>query len=333
MQKDKLLIYGAGGYMGKLFAKEVANHSLPVVLAARSVFEGSQPRRIFSLSDQRIVQENLLNVKLVVNLAGPFATTNKPLIEACLATGTHYIDIAGEVPEFETVYAFNQRAKEAGIMLLPGAGFGVVPTDIVANLAKQKLLDAIHLKIAYVTVGGASRGTLKTVLKGINKEGVQVVNGHFVKAAPAKDAFRFTAEGKRYRVVYNPWRGDLFTAQKSTGIANIETYANFPGFVESMMKGKLPWLRKIILKRLINLLPVGPSEKALQKGKTICYAEVINSKGEKASVTIVGPEAYLFTAQTLLTISKAILNNHIQPGFQTPNFYGIDLLNGIATVH
>ena len=92
------------------------------------------------------------------------------------------------------------------------------------------------------------------------------------------------------------------------------------------------WLRDIILKRLINFLPEGPSEKQLQKGQTICYAEVKNEKGEKATVTLIGPEAYLFTALTLIEISKKIINGDFKAGFQTPNLYGFDIIKNIEKI-
>ena len=290
------------------------------------------PVRQFSLNDKETILNNLKDIKLVINLAGPFNNTNKQWVEACLESGTHYIDIAGEYQELETVFGYDEKAKQAGVMLMPGAGFGVVPTDIVANLAKQKLPDATSLKIAYVTNGGASRGTLKTVLSDIHKEGVIVIDGIFQEAKPAFKSFSFEALNNTQQVVYNPWRADLFAAKISTGVLNIETYANFPGFVVSMMKGKLLWLRDFLLKRVIHLLPVGPNQKQLNTGSTICYAEVSNAKGEKASATILGPEAYVFTAQTLLAISKQIINGHVASGYQTPNFYGVTLLNQIDKV-
>ena len=138
---------------------------------------------------------------------------------------------------------------------------------------------------------------------------------------PAQSDFRFETNSQWHRIVYNPWRGDLFTAQLSTGIGNIDTFANFPGFVESMMKGRLLWLRDLILKHFINFLPVGPSEKSLKKGKTIIYAEATNAHGQKASINFEGPEAYLFTAQTLVVITQQILANNFQSGFQTPSMY------------
>ena len=196
--KNKVLLYGALGYMGQLTARYAKQANLPVVLAARSpdltqlaTTLGIESRGL-GLSDAAVVQQHLTDVAVVVNLAGPFSSTSRPLIEACLATGTHYIDIAGEYPDFETAYGFNEAAQKAGIMLMPGAGFGVVPTDIAALLAKQKLPDATELTIAYATVGGASQGTLKTVLKDIDKPGVIRQNGQFVPVNP----------GCRYAHVY-----------------------------------------------------------------------------------------------------------------------------------
>ncbi len=329
MEKNKILIYGAAGYMGQLFLKTIQKENLAIVLGSRINFESAYQVRVFSLDNQNEIIENIKDVKLVINLAGPFKYTNKQLVEACIGNGSHYIDIAGELPELEAVYEYHEMSKKANIMLMPGAGFGVVPTDIVANLAQQKLPDATHLKIAYVTNGGASRGTLKTVLADINKEGVILQNGILEKTMPASKTFQFLANNKLQKLVYNPWRADLFSARISTGIQNIETYANFPSFIVKMMQGKLLWLRDFMLKQLINLLPIGPSEKQLKNGSTICYAEVSNSEGEKANATIMGPEAYLFTAGTLLAITKNILIDNFKAGYQTPNIYGVDLIKSI----
>ncbi len=330
--KSKILVYGANGYMGKLFTKIALSQNLPLVLAARKDFITAIEKRIFSLENIPAIVEQLYDVCLVVNLAGPFQATNKPIIKACLQSKTHYIDIAGEVAELETTYAFNEAAIIAGIMLMPGAGFGVVPTDIAASLAAQKIENPTHLTIAYATQGGASRGTLKTVLKDINKPGVQLVNGKFTEAMPATSSFTFEHGSKKIKTVYNPWRADLFTARLTTKIQNISTYANFPGFVEKMMKGKLLWLRNLILNNLLFLLPEGPSQKQLAKGSTIIYAETTNAKKEKAVVLVNGPEAYQFTAQCLLAICNRVLAHNFQLGFQTGAIYGVALIEDIDKV-
>lgn len=334
---SKVLLYGATGYMGKLCAKEFLNHGIAPILAGRSnqVQALAQslncPGVSFDLADKAAIVKNLQGVSLVVNLTGPFKRTQKPLVEACLEAHCHYIDIAGEVDEMLAVFAFDRAAQQAGIMLMPGAGFGVVPTDIAASRAKELLPDASNLTILYATEGGVSRGTLKTVLENISKAGVRRVRQELVIAHPAESSKHFTVAGKDFIGVYNPWRADLFTAGLSTNIDNIQTYTVFPGVIVQMMQGKLLWLRDFIVNRLLRFLPEGPSEKQLQQGSTYVMAIAANGTTEK-SVAFKGPEAYLFTALCVREVSINILNGHFLPGFQTPSYFGkalLDRLEGI----
>jgi short subunit dehydrogenase-like uncharacterized protein len=287
--------------------------------------------RVFSLVDTAEMVRHLAGIDLVVNLAGPFEMTQKPLIDASLAVGCHYIDIAGEVDEMRVAHAFDAEARGAGITIMPGAGFGVVPTDIAAKLAAEKLPDADSLEICYATEGGASRGTLKTVLGGIDRAGVRRRGGALVLARPAEAERAFTVEGKRFVAVTNPWRADLVTAGISTGIADIDTYSVFPGLVTQMMKGRFLWLRHLILNRFLGWFPQGPSPKQIRKGRTYVWATA--HKGDQSeTVAFSGPEAYRFTAHGVLAIARRILAGAHPPGFQTPSIYGKPLLDEILSV-
>ncbi|CAG0992798.1 Putative trans-acting enoyl reductase [Burkholderiales bacterium] len=148
-----VLIYGATGYMGKLCARELLRVNIRPILAGRGPAVRDLARRldcehaVFDLRDANGVAGHLKGVALVINLAGPFKQTQIPLVRACLAAGCHYIDIAGEVDEMQSVHAFDDAARQAGIMLMPGAGFGVVPTDIAARMAQALLPNASALTI------------------------------------------------------------------------------------------------------------------------------------------------------------------------------------------
>ncbi len=332
-----VLIYGANGYMGKLCAEELVKQGIQPILAGRSdaVSEIAKtlncPASVFDLENENEIVQQHQDISLVINLAGPFQKTQKPLVAACLVSHCHYIDIAGEVDEMRSVFAFDNAAQDAGIMLMPGAGFGVVPTDIVAVMAKEHLPDASTLTILYATEGGVSRGTLKTVLKNIDQPGVQRVNGELVMVRAAESRRDFTVAGQPFTGVYNPWRADLFTAGLSTGIPNIQTYTAFPGIIIQMMQGKLGWLRDFILNYLIRFLPEGPSAKQLQQGSTYVMAIAANET-EETSVSLRGPEAYWFTAQCLIKITAEILKGNVVAGFQTPAYFGKALLDKIDGV-
>lgn len=329
MQNNKILLYGANGYTGQLFARYLMAKGIKPILAGRSDSVNeigtalNLSTRVFNIEQ---TSSYLEDIDILVNLAGPFSITQDNLIKACIRTKTHYMDIAGEMTEVEQVFNHAPKAKAAKIALVPAAGFGVVPTDVAAKWACDLLEAPTHLTIAYSTVGGASRGTLKTVLKNIQTNGHILVEGEYRTARPAQSQKKVRVLGKSFNAVYNPWRADLFTAQLSTGVANIETYSEFPGFVVKMMNGRLIWLRNLILNRLIHLLPEGPSEKQIRKGCTYIRAIASNAKGETASVEIKGPEAYQFTVMSLYQTMRLVLEKENTYGFLTPSMLGTDWL-------
>jgi len=335
--ENKVLLYGATGYTAQLVIEEMLKTGIKPILAGRSKTvetvgqKYSLPTRIFDLENTAHIQENIADIMLVVNLAGPFQFTAEKFIKACLHTKTHYTDIAGEVKDFEKVYHFNNQAQEAGIMLIPGIGFGVVPTDFAAHLAKQNLPDAHKLTVAFATQGGVSQGTLKTVLKDMNEAGVKRVDGKLMICKPAENKFSFTIEGKKHTCVSNPWRADIFSAYYTTQIPNIEAYSVFPAPLVFVMKNK--WLfgkftKSKFLQKIIAKTPKGPTQKELEEGKTWVYVEAQNPEGKKIAVSVEGQEAYLFTSQTVTQITKNILENNWQKGFQTPaNVYNAQIFN------
>ena len=334
---SEILIYGAAGYTGRLCAEEFARTGLRPVLGGRQEAVRAMATRldlkaaVFDLNDPREIERQLKGVRLLLNLSGQFLTTQKPLIEACLASGTHYVDLAGEVEDTSNAFTFDNQARRANIMIMPGAGFNVAPSDIVAGLAKKKLPDANELVIALATDGGVSRGTLKGMLSHIDHPGHRRVGGVLVAARPAETELEFQVAGRTFRAVYDPWLGDLFTAGVSTGIANISTYSVLPGLAVAMMKGRLLWLRDLILNHLMPLLPEGSSARQLRDGRTYVVAIAFNGRTQER-VALIGPEAYRFTALCLREITRAVLAGKWSPGFQTPALYGRELLEGMEDV-
>lgn len=339
--ENKVLLYGATGYTAQLAIEEMLKVGIKPILAGRSESVNivgkkyNLETRVFDLENPTNIQKNIADVMLVVNLAGPFYATAQKLIQACLYTKTHYTDIAGEVKDFEKVHQFDKQAQESEIMLMPGIGFGVVPTDVAAYLAKQNLPNANKLTIAFATQGGVSQGTLKTVLKDMNEEGVKRIEGKLEPCKPAEETFSFALQGKKNKCVSNPWRADVFSAYYSTQIPNIKAYSAFPAPLVFMMRNK--WLfgkftKSKLLQKLIEKAPKGPTEKELKEGKTFVYVEAQNSESKKVVVSIEGPEAYLFTAQTVTQITKHILENEWQKGFQTPaRVYGAKIIENLHT--
>ena len=89
------------------------------------------------------------------------------MVDACLHTGTHYLDLTGEIPVYEAIASRDAEAKARGVMLLPGTGFDVVPTDCLALHLKQRLPSATRLSLAFHGEGpaGLPPGTQKTAIE------------------------------------------------------------------------------------------------------------------------------------------------------------------------
>lgn len=231
MQKNKVLLYGANGYTGQLIARYAKDYQLTPVLAGRNELAIQQlatslnlPYVVFSLDDATIIQEHLQEVQLVIHCAGPFSHTAKQMVEACIATNTHYIDINGDISVFEKIKTYHAAAEKAGIMLMPGAGFDVIPTDCTALHLKQQLPDATHLQLAFISYGGqTSHGTATTMAARAGEKAVIRENGKLVKKPLGFKGMWITVNGKQRFVMSLPW-GDISTAFHTTGILNIEVF-------------------------------------------------------------------------------------------------------------
>jgi short subunit dehydrogenase-like uncharacterized protein len=256
------------------------------------------------------------------------------MTDACLRTGTHYLDIGGGIPELEAIAVMDAEAKAAGIMMTPGAGFDVVPSDCLLNYTKEKLPDATRLRLSIRSVGGGfSRGTARSGIENLERRGVIRKDGKLTQVPPAWK-IREVDFGRGFvRVTSIGW-GDVATAYHSTGIPNIETYMYFPAAAIRTLQAMryIGWLfynrpAKEILKALIGLFPPGPSPEQNQNGFSLLIAEAENEKGEQVRVKLRTPESYWFTAVTSLGIVERILAGDLKVGFQTPSMvYGPDFV-------
>ena len=139
------MIYGANGYTGSLIAREAVVRGTRPVLAGRNESEISKLAaeldlefRVFGLDDASVLKESISGMQVILHCAGPFSVTSEPMITACLQAGAHYLDITGEISVFEQAHRLDEQARRADIVLLPGAGFDVVPSDcLAASLVRQ----------------------------------------------------------------------------------------------------------------------------------------------------------------------------------------------------
>lgn len=335
------LLYGANGYTGRLIARYAADYGLKPLLAGRNrealetlANSLNLPWRVVDLEDPAGLDRVLSEVDVVLHAAGPFRRTAAPMIEACIRTRTHYLDITGEIAVFERAKSMHQKAAEAGIMIMSGVGFDVVPTDCIALYLKNRLPDATHLKLAFGSVGGGlSHGTAITMAEGAGEPGAARVNGRIVPVPVGQKGMWVDFGIKKLFTMTIPW-GDVSTAYTTTGIPNIETYTAVAPRTHRLLKYqwmfnwflRLPFVRARSIQK-IKARPAGPDDARRERSKCLVWGEVTNAAGESRCARLIGPEGYTLTAITSLIITRKVLEGSFRTGYQTPaGCYGEDLI-------
>ena len=335
------MVYGSYGYTGRLIVEQAVREGFKPLLAGRDerqlraqAEKFGLAYRAFSMEDSAALDAALMEVDAVLHCAGPFVLTYRQMAEACIRTKRHYIDISGEIEEFEALALMDGEAKRAGIMLLPGAGFDVVPSDCLIAYAAGKLPGATQVELFIKQVGGGvSRGTARSGIENMQRAGRIRRDGKIISVPNLWRSREIDFGRGPTRLVSMGW-GDVSTAYHSTGIPNVTVYMSFPKAMTGIMGltryfGPVLYTRSArnFIKWLIGkFLPSGPTREQNEKGFSLLIAEVTDGR-TTVRAQLKTPEAYYLTALTSVEVLKRILNADLKPGFQTPSrVYGADLI-------
>jgi short subunit dehydrogenase-like uncharacterized protein len=278
-------------------------------------------------------------IKLVLHAAGPFIRTARPMLDACLAVGAHYLDITGEISVFQATFARDQAAREAGVALISGVGFDIVPS----NCLIQYVADQVEApQSAEVVIGGpglsngeigASAGTLKTNLEMIAEGFVVRRNDTLVPVdvGSGMKSFRFQ-DGERTALVV-PW-GDVLTAYRPAGIPNITAYMTFPtdqAYAVQYGGFLLRWLLQIDPLRMFAARQIeqrisGPSEHTRQTGRSQLYAIVTGKNGQRAEAWLETVEAYQLTVLASVNAVERVFADHPVGALTPAQAFGADFV-------
>jgi short subunit dehydrogenase-like uncharacterized protein len=325
------MLYGPG-YTGTLIAEAAAPRWLRPVIAGRRA-DAVRPlagrlgfeNRVFPIDDPAAIAKEIEGFGAVLLAAGPFSRTSRPVLEACLLAGCHYIDITGEIAVLEACAARDREARDRGITVLPGAGFDVVPTDCLAARLKEALPEAARLALAIHAPGRVSKGTALSMLENL-PEGGAIREGGRIRRVPLGSGEAVIPFRDRPRpAVLIPW-GDLVTAFRSTGIPDIAVYAAAPRSAVRALRLFRPFAHLLAsrpLRRLagaaIARLARGPSAEERARGSAQIWGKASTASGESVEGTLVAPEAYALTARTAIACVERILAGKAPPGFTTPS--------------
>ena len=325
------LLYGASGYTGELIAREAVKRGLQPILAGRSrekiaklAAELGCPSAVFEIEDHTTLVSTLQGVAAVLNCAGPFSVTASSMMQGCLATHVHYLDITGEIDVFELAHGADEKAQRAGVVLCPGVGFDVVPTDSVAATLKAALPDAVALALGFDSRPGFSKGTAKTAVESAG-QGCKVRRDGKIVAVPLGSNTRRIDFGNGERLAVGiPW-GDVSTAFYTTGIANIDVFTATSANAVKRQR-RMNWLRPLLRRRWIQAMIKRRIEQRLKppdrtqrdNNPSYVWGEVRNAAGEIKTARLRTPNGYALTVLSSLGILEQLLALPQRSGFMTP---------------
>ncbi|OQR81423.1 saccharopine dehydrogenase-like oxidoreductase-like isoform X2 [Thraustotheca clavata] len=156
-RKYDAVIFGATGFTGQYIATEwartakkdlrwaIAGRSLSKLEAVQSqvrattAYEKDIPIIVADVFNESAMRSMCASTRLLINCTGPFRLFGEPVVQACVAEGTHYVDITGEPQFIETmILRYNEDAITSGSLIVHSCGFDSIPSDMgVVYTSKQ----------------------------------------------------------------------------------------------------------------------------------------------------------------------------------------------------
>jgi short subunit dehydrogenase-like uncharacterized protein len=173
-----IVVFGATGFTGALTAEYLARHapsSIRWALAGRSLDKLEAVRARLVEIDKACASLDLLKAdvadtdsirkvadatRVVIATVGPYILYGEPLVAACAAAGTDYVDLTGE-PEFVDLMwlRYHEQAQKSGARLVHCCGFDSIPHDLGALFTVQQLPQGAPIKLeGFVRAGGTFSG-------------------------------------------------------------------------------------------------------------------------------------------------------------------------------
>ncbi len=324
--KHKLLIYGASGYTGKIISARAKELGLDFEIAGREpdkipelAKELGVNYHVFGVDEAEAWEKALADKIVLINAAGPFQFTAEQAMNACLASGTHYLDISAELATYELAESKDEAAIKAGIQLISGAGLFVSYDALVVHLASL-VEEPVSLKVGFQHYGGFSKGSILSS-KNIADLGVLVRKEGEIVFAENPQPHTFLFGDKEIECIPTPL-GGIILSYKSTKIPNIEEFFSL----------KLPATE--ITDLTPENLPDGPTAEERAKGRNGISAELTDKNGKTVKAFVDAPSGYDLTPLSVVAVAHRILKGEFKIGYQSPgSAYGESIIHDIPDTH
>jgi saccharopine dehydrogenase (NAD+, L-glutamate forming) len=332
-REHDVVIFGATGFTGALTAEYLAAHAdgLRWALAGRNRAKLEAlaqrlgvdvPLLHADVTDERSLRSVAEAARVVITTVGPYITYGEPLVAACAAAGTDYVDLTGE-PEFvDRMYVrHHAEAEKSGARIVHACGFDSIPHDLGVLFTVEQLPEGVPLDVrGFVRAGGKpSGGTFHSAMTAFTRVR-QTQQAH-----KERRGVEARENGRRVRLAAKPHRelgywavpmptidpqvvarsaraleryGPDFTYGHYAGVKSLPVaLGGVAGVASLFAAAQVPPVRKVLLGRLSP--GDGPSESEREKGWF--KVRFVGEGGGKRVVTMVsgGDPGYGETSKML----------------------------------
>jgi short subunit dehydrogenase-like uncharacterized protein len=185
--KFDIIIFGATSFVGQILTRYMLNQfavggELKWAIAGRSQNKlielklslGTAGEALDTLvadaADEDSLHSMCLSTRVIISTVGPYALYGEPLVKVCVALGTDYCDLTGEVQWIaKMLERYEDEAKKSGARIVNSCGFDSVPSDLgvyfLQHHANQKFgqtCSSIKMRVKKMK-GAASGGTVASM--------------------------------------------------------------------------------------------------------------------------------------------------------------------------
>jgi short subunit dehydrogenase-like uncharacterized protein len=347
MTRTPFMIYGAYGYTGELITRQAMTRGHRPLIAGRQRHKLEQlareldlPSVCVSLEDPQALRAALSRVDVVCHAAGPFVHTSAPMVEACLAAQTSYVDITGEIAVFRSIFARHSEAERQGVALLPGAGFDVVPTDCLARFVADAVPGATDLTLAFAMRSRPSAGTAKASFEGALQGNFVRRGGELTQIAWGEGVQTVRFSDRSRTTLPIPW-GDLETAYRTTRIPNITTLMAVPDSAAQVLSLARPVTQRLLPRLLAGLGATGmrelvlsaidryvknPDLEARRAGRAYLWARASAGTSQSREAWLDTVDGYAFTAESAVLALERVASQRPVGALTPAQAFGADFV-------
>ncbi|GII77228.1 saccharopine dehydrogenase [Sphaerisporangium rufum] len=338
-QARNVAVYGAYGHTGRFVVAELRDRGYVPLLLGRDpeklrALTGLHPgleSRQAPADDPAALVRALAGTDIVINCAGPFASTALPVAEAALRAGIPYVDVAAEIEaNLDTFTHLAERARAADVLVVPAMAFFGGLGDLLVTTAMGDWTVADEAHVAYglsswhPTAGTLAAGTVSARRRGGRR--VRFTGGRLAyhdDALPTLE-WPFPAPLGPQRVIAEFTMADVVTIPSHLTIPEVRTYMTAQAAADLSAPNPAP--------------PAAVDERG-RSAQTFIIDVLVRAGGQERRVTAAGQDIYAITAPLAVEAADRILTGRTKAtgvasagaAFDAPDF--LRALSGHLSLH